>query len=69
MLLLLTDVPLVFDGYGTPAARPVRHATPAAGPVHLSGRFDGTEGGRRVPVRDRDRWAGAIGALSAAPDW
>jgi carbamate kinase len=27
-LLLLTDVPAVIDGYGTPAARPVRRATP-----------------------------------------
>jgi len=28
-LLLLTDVPAVIDGYGTPAARPIRHATAA----------------------------------------
>jgi carbamate kinase len=27
-LLLLTDVDAVIDGFGTPAARPVRHATP-----------------------------------------
>lgn len=29
MLLLLTDVPAVIDGYGTPQARPIRHTTPA----------------------------------------
>lgn len=29
MLLLLTDVTAVIDGYGTPRARPIRHATPA----------------------------------------
>ena len=29
MLLLLTDVAAVMDGYGTPHARPIRHATPA----------------------------------------
>ena len=28
-LLLLTDVPAVMDGYGTPQARPIRRATPA----------------------------------------
>jgi carbamate kinase len=28
-LLLLTDVEAVQDGYGTPQARPIRHATPA----------------------------------------
>jgi carbamate kinase len=28
-LLLLTDVPAVQDGYGTPQARPIRRATPA----------------------------------------
>jgi carbamate kinase len=28
-LLLLTDVDAVIDGYGTPDARPIRHATPA----------------------------------------
>jgi carbamate kinase len=28
-LLLLTDVPVVQDGYGTPQARPIRRATPA----------------------------------------
>jgi carbamate kinase len=28
-LLILTDVPAVEDGYGTPAARPIRHATTA----------------------------------------
>ena len=28
-LLLLTDVAVVRDGYGTPQARPIRHATPA----------------------------------------
>ena len=29
MLLLLTDVAAVIDGYGTPQARPIRRATPA----------------------------------------
>lgn len=29
MLLLLTDVPAVIDGYGTPSARPIRQATSA----------------------------------------
>jgi carbamate kinase len=29
MLLLLTDVPAVIDGYGTPDARPIRRASPA----------------------------------------
>jgi carbamate kinase len=28
-LLLLTDVDAVTDGFGTPDARPIRHATPA----------------------------------------
>jgi carbamate kinase len=28
-LLLLTDVEAVIDGFGTPAARPIRHATPS----------------------------------------
>ena len=28
-LLLLTDVEAVIDGFGTPAAHPIRHATPA----------------------------------------
>jgi carbamate kinase len=29
MLMLLTDVDAVQDGYGTPRARPIRHATPS----------------------------------------
>ena len=28
-LLLLTDVDAVIDGFGTPGARPIRHATPS----------------------------------------
>jgi carbamate kinase len=29
VLLLLTDVDAVIDGFGTPEARPIRHATPS----------------------------------------
>ena len=46
-LLLLTDVDAVTDGFGTPDARPIRHATPSefAGPL-VPGRLDGPESGR-----------------------
>lgn len=69
MLLLLTDVPAVFDGYGTPAARPLRHVTarelsrrtfPAGsmGPkIEAACRFVTATGGRA-----------AIGALAAVSD-
>lgn len=69
MLLLLTDVPAVFDGYGTPAARPVRHATPA-----LLDRctFPAGSMGPKVDAACRfvtaTRGRAAIGALSAAPE-
>jgi carbamate kinase len=67
-LLLLTDVPAVFDGYGTADARPIRHATPESlrrhgfpagsmGPkIEAAIRFVTATGGRA-----------AIGALADAP--
>jgi carbamate kinase len=66
--LLLTDVAAVFDGYGTPRARPIRHATPESprqlgfpagsmGPkIEAAIRFVNATGGRA-----------AIGALADAP--
>ncbi len=67
-LLLLTDVDAVIDGFGTPDARPIRHATPrqlrarsfpagSMGPkVEAACRFVEATGGRA-----------AIGRLDAAP--
>jgi carbamate kinase len=69
VLLLLTDVAAVFDGYGTPRARPIRHATPESlrrhgfpagsmGPkIEAAIRFVNATGGRA-----------AIGALADAPE-
>jgi carbamate kinase len=42
VLLLLTDVDAVQDGYGTPQARPIHHATP--GELRSRGFPDGSMG-------------------------
>jgi carbamate kinase len=57
-LLLLTDVPAVEAGWGTPAARPVPEATPrrVAG-TGARGGLDGPEGGGRLPLRGGHRRA------------
>ena len=67
-LLLLTDVDAVIDGYGTPSARPIRHATPE----QLRARsFPAGSMGPKVDAACRfveatGRMA-AIGRLDAAP--
>jgi carbamate kinase len=69
MLLLLTDVPVVYQDYGTPSAQPIRQVTPeglkamnfpagSMGPkIEAAGRFVAETGGRA-----------AIGALGAATE-
>jgi carbamate kinase len=52
VLLILTDVPNVIRGYGTPDAEPVLRATPGVAAARgLRRRVDGAEGRRRLPLR------------------
>ena len=63
-LLLLTDVPAVQDGYGTPQARPIRRATPAQlrGRL-LAGAFPAGSMGPKVEAACR--FAAATGGMAA----
>ncbi|MET8765721.1 carbamate kinase [Streptomyces sp. NPDC004658] len=66
-LLILTDVPCVYDGYGTPDQRPVLDATP--GDLRGGGFPDGSMGPKtEAAARFVERTGGlaAIGALDAA---
>ncbi|MGY6021314.1 carbamate kinase [Streptomyces spinosirectus] len=66
-LLILTDVPHVYEGYGTPDQRPVLDATP--GELRRGGYPDGSMGPKvRAAARFVERTGGlaAIGALDAA---
>ncbi|MFI6560195.1 carbamate kinase [Streptomyces sp. NPDC050534] len=66
-LLILTDVPNVYEGYGTPEQRPVLDATP--GELRRGGYPDGSMGPKvRAAARFVERTGGlaAIGALDAA---
>ncbi|MFD5075073.1 carbamate kinase [Streptomyces sp. NPDC058371] len=66
-LLILTDVPCVYAGYGTPDQRPVLHATPAE--LRRGGYPDGSMGPKaEAAARFVERTGGpaAIGALDAA---
>ena len=64
VLLLLTDVATVQDGYGAPQARPIRRATPAELRArNFPGRVDGTPDRGRLPLRRGDRKLAAIGRL------
>jgi carbamate kinase len=66
-LLILTDVPNVYEGYGTPDQRPVLDATP--GELRRSGYPDGSMGPKvQAAARFVERTGGlaAIGALDAA---
>jgi carbamate kinase len=62
-LLILTDVPCVYAGYGTPDQRPVLHATPAE--LRRGGFPDGSTGPKAEAV-ERTGGAAEIGALDAA---
>jgi carbamate kinase len=59
-LLLLTDVDAVIDGFGTPGARPIRHATPAE--LRARSFPDGSMGPK---VEAACRFAEATGRLAA----
>ncbi|MCF4136265.1 carbamate kinase [Streptomyces sp. Tue 6430] len=66
-LLILTDVPCVYDDFGTPAQQPVLDATPAE--LRRKGLPDGSMGPKtEAAARFVERTAGlaAIGALDAA---
>ncbi|GGJ06749.1 carbamate kinase [Streptomyces brasiliensis] len=66
-LLILTDVPCVYQGYGTPDQRPVLDATPAE--LRRGGFPDGSMGPKaEAAARFVERTGGlaAIGALDAA---
>lgn len=66
-LLILTDVPCVYAGYGTPDQRSVLHATPAE--LRRGGFPDGSMGPKaEAAARFVERTGGpaAIGALDAA---
>ncbi|MFI6495560.1 carbamate kinase [Streptomyces sp. NPDC050564] len=66
-LLILTDVPCVYDGYGTPHQRPVLGATPTE--LRRRGFPDGSMGPKaEAAARFVERTGGlaAIGALDAA---
>ncbi|MFI8237161.1 carbamate kinase [Streptomyces sp. NPDC085866] len=66
-LLILTDVPCVYEGYGTPDQRPVPDATPAD--LRHGGFPDGSMGPKaEAAARFVERTGGlaAIGALDAA---
>ncbi|MEU5634206.1 carbamate kinase [Streptomyces rishiriensis] len=66
-LLILTDVPCVYEGYGTPARRPVLDATPAE--LRRRGLPAGSMGPKaEAAARFVERTGGlaAIGALDAA---
>ncbi|GGZ20508.1 carbamate kinase [Streptomyces poonensis] len=66
-LLILTDVPCVYDGYGTPGQHPVLDATPAD--LRRGGYPDGSMGPKaEAAARFVERTGGlaAIGALDAA---
>ncbi|WP_406127016.1 carbamate kinase [Streptomyces sp. NBC_00989] len=66
-LLILTDVPCVYEGYGTPDQRPVLDATPAQ--LRSGGFPDGSMGPKaEAAARFVERTGGlaAIGALDAA---
>jgi carbamate kinase len=63
-LLLLTDVPAVQDGYGTPDARPIHRATPAHLRARLrAGAFPAGSMGPKVEAACR--FAAATGGMAA----